>query len=493
MKIASLLVCAVVAGVATTSASHGAHHHRHHPHRQPAKQRFQVEAPKAAFDRAFHRVGKKDVDIWQMRAADNTQHHVFHQRQHKTHDDNADLMVRADIYATPEAMARLSAELGDDDAVDDRRHRPHHQQHGRTHHVKQYDEESLVARDRREVAECLARTKGYMDEFDNLERHSDSKYFECFHPHDQVFEFLDALTEANPDLITKYDNVSMTYEGRSIPAYKISTGCHSQDKEPKLALYTQALIHAREWQSGASTVYSMTRFIDDLKAEKPETTELFDTFDWYFVPIVNIDGYVYTWEKDRMWRTSRHIYTDEDGEEVPGIDLNRNFPPDQYFKVDPDDVDEETHPGEYPLSEPSTRGLFHFVKSIDRISGILDMHGYGGQVLRPFSDRPGEPAEPFGSQMRQLGAEIAKTLSQHGTHYVSETGAWLYEAYGCFDDGMFSEYNFTVPAITIEVEGEDFVAPQKTIVPVGKNIYGGLYTFADECLAYHEMVEDLEL
>ncbi|CAI5745829.1 unnamed protein product [Peronospora destructor] len=37
------------------------------------------------------------------------------------------------------------------------------------------------------------------------------------------FDFLDVVTEQNPDFITKYENVSITYEGRAIPAFKIST------------------------------------------------------------------------------------------------------------------------------------------------------------------------------------------------------------------------------------------------------------------------------
>lgn len=33
--------------------------------------------------------------------------------------------------------------------------------------------------------------------------------------------------------------------------------------------------------------------------------EVVDAFEWTIIPIVNADGYVYTWTDDRMWRKNR--------------------------------------------------------------------------------------------------------------------------------------------------------------------------------------------
>ncbi|KAG1710577.1 hypothetical protein DVH05_013303 [Phytophthora capsici] len=358
----------------------------------------------------------------------------------------------------------------------------------KVHKHKEYNEAAVVAKDRGEVTACVERTEGYLDELksDSDVVYTDSPFFECFRPSHDVFDFLDIITEQNPDFITKFDNVSVTYEGRSIPAFRISTG----ENPDKKTLYTQALIHAREWQAGAATFYTMAAMLDDLRAGDEAATSLFSKFDWYFVPIVNIDGYQYTWEVDRMWRTNRHLVK-LNGEDV-GVDLNRNWPPEEYFNLDPSDVDSETYPGEYPLSEPSTAGLFDFITNLESLSGILDMHTFGGQVLRPFSNQPGSGAEPFGSRMRALGDSVRRALStQAHVQYESETGAYLYKAYGCFDDGMFLQYNLTVPALTIEVEGGDFVSPQSTIRSVGENVYLGLRQFAHEALEYNKFVKEV--
>ena len=33
--------------------------------------------------------------------------------------------------------------------------------------------------------------------------------------------------------------------------------------------------------------------------------DVVDAFEWTIIPIVNADGYVYTWTDDRMWRKNR--------------------------------------------------------------------------------------------------------------------------------------------------------------------------------------------
>lgn len=45
-------------------------------------------------------------------------------------------------------------------------------------------------------------------------------------------------------------------------------------------------MHAREWIAPATVTYIMYKLLNDPKA-KP----LIDMFDWYIVPIVNVDGY----------------------------------------------------------------------------------------------------------------------------------------------------------------------------------------------------------
>ena len=59
-----------------------------------------------------------------------------------------------------------------------------------------------------------------------------------------------------------------------------------------------------------------------------ELTEIINTTDLWFIPVVNLDGYDYTFtEGNRLWRKNLRD-NDGDGQITgqDGVDLNRNFP-----------------------------------------------------------------------------------------------------------------------------------------------------------------------
>ncbi len=45
-------------------------------------------------------------------------------------------------------------------------------------------------------------------------------------------------------------------------------------------------MHAREWISPATVTYIMYKLLND-----PSSKPLIEMFDWYIVPVVNVDGY----------------------------------------------------------------------------------------------------------------------------------------------------------------------------------------------------------
>lgn len=100
------------------------------------------------------------------------------------------------------------------------------------------------------------------------------------------------------------------------------------------SVWLDAGIHAREWISTSTVLYTIARLINGTLARDVNIRKLIDAYDFYFMPVVNPDGYVYThddikntWdteeqqEQQRMWRKNRRPHAD-----CPGVDLNRNFP-----------------------------------------------------------------------------------------------------------------------------------------------------------------------
>ncbi len=89
----------------------------------------------------------------------------------------------------------------------------------------------------------------------------------------------------------------------------------------KQALWFDGGLHAREW----ITVTTVTYLADTILRNYGKTTDatnLLDTFDIIICPILNVDGYDYTWTDDRMWRKTR---TPNKRSPCDGTDPNRNW------------------------------------------------------------------------------------------------------------------------------------------------------------------------
>ena len=75
-------------------------------------------------------------------------------------------------------------------------------------------------------------------------------------------------------------------------------------------------IQSREWISPAVATFIIDTFAENWS----EQSEDIQNIDWYFLPVMNPDGYEYTHTNDRLWRKNRRRnYL------CMGVDLNRNY------------------------------------------------------------------------------------------------------------------------------------------------------------------------
>lgn len=73
---------------------------------------------------------------------------------------------------------------------------------------------------------------------------------------------------------------------------------------------------SREWISPAVVTFIIDTYAEDWS----EQGEDIQNIDWYFLPVMNPDGYEYTHTTDRLWRKNRRRNTF-----CTGVDLNRNY------------------------------------------------------------------------------------------------------------------------------------------------------------------------
>lgn len=191
--------------------------------------------------------------------------------------------------------------------------------------------------------------------------------------------------------------LGQTHEGRDILAIRLTQGVRGRRLGSRPAVLYQGTTHAREWISTEVTRRLMWWYINGFPTNKT-VHDILKTSELWFVPVVNPDGYQYTFDVERLWRKNLRDNngngTTEGGD---GVDLNRNYP--EHWKYDEEGSSSEfssaTYRGPAPGSEPETQASMNLFNMADfrfAISyhsfGQLLLYPQGWQVQTPTADDP---------------------------------------------------------------------------------------------------------
>ncbi|CAH0547504.1 unnamed protein product [Brassicogethes aeneus] len=287
--------------------------------------------------------------------------------------------------------------------------------------------------------------------------------FKKYMTYEQIVNYLKTLAKKYPDIVT-VQSIGNTENNRSIPLIKISTGGSN-----KPAILIDAGIHAREWIAPPVALYTIQQLV-----ENATNIRLIQNVDWLIVPVLNPDGYTYTFNNDRLWRKNR-----SPGRRCYGADINRNF--DFHWMEGGASAYEceETYAGSKGFSELEAQALRDFIlANSENIKLYLTFHSYGEYMLYPWgytSDLPDDEPE-----LRTLGTAVADAIekaSTIGTSYTIGTSTnVLYEAAGGSDDWTKGVGGVQL-SYTIELPGggsEGFNPPTRKILPVVRETWEGI-------------------
>ena len=155
-----------------------------------------------------------------------------------------------------------------------------------------------------------------MEKIYSLKSNRTSNWFSVYRELSEVEEKINQIALSS-NIVTQ-EVVGQSYEGRDILGVKISIDNGIEDKP---AIFINGCQHAREWSSPMAATY----LIQELSEHEDTDSEInmfLNGVDIYIIPIVNPDGYLYTWQENRYWRKNRQLNSDSD---CVGTDLNRNW------------------------------------------------------------------------------------------------------------------------------------------------------------------------
>ncbi|KCV69152.1 hypothetical protein H696_04566 [Fonticula alba] len=310
-----------------------------------------------------------------------------------------------------------------------------------------------------------------------------SDHHDTYHPLPEILDFYMGLvnhTESIPSHqveATWIPSIGQSHEGRDLPVIRLRPRFGPQ---PKRTFFISAGIHAREWVSPATAQYVAAQIVDAYGSDA-NTTVFLNEFEVVIAPMLNPDGYVFSWEHDRLWRKNRRPAdksTDAqaaDATPCVGVDLNRNF--DNHWGG----VGASPRPcatdyrGPSAASEPETQAVQKFVlEQLSNRSVGLDIHAYGQLILRSFGYTV-TPA-PNEAVLASVGDGIAAAiLAVHGSVYTSMPASGLYPTTGSTDDWYTEQGGMWGWTFELRDTGRyGFRLPPEQIRPTAEEAWAGI-------------------
>jgi murein tripeptide amidase MpaA len=200
-------------------------------------------------------------------------------------------------------------------------------------------------------------------------------------------------TAAKYPQITKLVKLGTTYQGRDILALKLTQGARGQADGSRPAVIYSATQHAREWIAPEIDRRLMKYYINGWLQNDSQIKRLLKETELWFFPVMNPDGYQYTFSDERLWRKNLRD-NNGDGEIAvgDGVDPNRNYP--EHWGYDEEGSSSipssETYRGPAPASEPETQAMMKLL-DITNAEFQVNYHSNGRWLLYPEGWQIGSP------------------------------------------------------------------------------------------------------
>lgn len=307
---------------------------------------------------------------------------------------------------------------------------------------------------------------------------------------EEVEARLHALAEARPELVTEFV-MGESLQGRPIRAILIAAPREPGGARGALCrptLFLNGTQHAREWINTMVTMYHAVRFVEGYGRDA-EITGLLSKIDVVVAPVVNPDGFVWSWERERLWRKNRR----DNGDGTFGVDLNRNWGHMWGLSLPGSSggsaaTGSQVYWGTGPFSEPETRAVRDYVVATPQIRGSNDIHSYGPYILHPWSHSSAPSAhhavfQEVGDAMQGAISRVHRRIYPMGRSYST-----LYPHSGTATDWFYGERG--IIAYSYELRGPSFAPPPSEIRPCAEEAFAGTLAHGAYLAARYGFITD---
>ena len=299
----------------------------------------------------------------------------------------------------------------------------------------------------------------------------DPNWFTNYKDPNQVIAKLNAFHTDRPDLATVID-VGTSLQGRHIYGVRI-TGPGTN----KPAVQFNGCHHAREWISVMVPMWIADKLVYTYDSD-PNIHALVDAVEFFIIPVVNVDGYAYTWTSDRLWRKNRRQVGS-----CYGIDDNRNYSIGWGGAGSSGSPCDETYRGSAAFSEPETAAMRNFALAHTNIVATQSYHSYSQLIMSPWGYTGAWP--PDADVFADLGHAMHDAVfAVHGVAYnYGPIYTTIYPAAGGDVDWYYGhDPNHPIFAFTTELRDTGtygFELPANQIVPTCEENFPAALYLAD--------------
>jgi len=233
------------------------------------------------------------------------------------------------------------------------------------------------------------------------------------------------------------------------------------------------------------TTATIIYIINELTTKQSQYATYLNSIDIYLMPVFNVDGYVYTWTNDRMWRKTRS----GPRQGCYGADPNRNWNFKWGVAGSSNNPCSETYDGPSPFSEIEPKKVADFLTANKAImKAYFNLHSYSEDWMYPF----GWAAHTYPADVDKLRAisqqavTAIKAVNGETFKYGSITDI-VYPASGStidFTNAVLGiDYSFAQEQRPNENDSNGFVLPPTQIIAGASESWAGIRVVLDRVAA----------